>query len=71
MLGRKGSDDINDRNKISTEVQEEKFDCDLMLEGFSCYLRYKTKEQAMGEGLGADRALYEAWYKVTRCFDKV
>ena len=53
-----------------SEVQEEKFDCDLMLEGFSCYLKYKTKEQAMGGGLGADHEIYEAWHKVTRCFIK-
>ena len=43
MLARKSFDDMNSRNKISTEVQE-KFDCDLMLEGFSCYQKYKTKE---------------------------
>ena len=49
-----------------SEVQEARFDCDLMLEGFSCYLKYKTKEQAMGGGLGADHEVYEAWYKVRR-----
>ena len=50
-----------------SEVQEQKFDVDLMLEGFSSFLKYRTQEQAAM--LLGDHEIYEAWYKV--CWEGV
>ena len=48
------------------EVQAQYFDVDLMLEGFSSFLKYRSKEIAlMLEGDHVrDDVIYEAWYKV-------
>ena len=46
-----------------SEVQQEKFDSNLMLEGFCSYLKYRTKEKAAG--MVGDHEVYEAWYKVS------
>jgi hypothetical protein len=45
-----------------SEVQEQKFDVDVMLKGYSCFLKYRTKEKA-AMTLG-DHDIYETWYKV-------
>ena len=45
-----------------SEVQEDQFDTDLMLDGYITYMKYKTKEQATV--VVADHDVYEAWYKV-------
>ena len=41
--------------------QAEKFHADLMLEGYTSYLKYLTKEKA--SMMVSDHEVYEAWYK--------
>jgi hypothetical protein len=56
------------------EVQAQYFDVDLMLEGYSCYMKYRSKEIASMLAGGHVRAdmrddiIYEAWYKVSLQF---
>ena len=45
-----------------SEVHEDRFDCDLMLDGYASYLKFKTKEQATV--VVGDHEVYEAWHKV-------
>ena len=49
-----------------SEVQAEKFeDVDTILEGYSSYLKFKTKEEE--EKMVGEHEIYEAWFKVTPC----
>ena len=41
--------------------QAEKFHADLMLEGYTSYLKYLTQEKA--SMMVSDHEVYEAWYK--------
>ena len=59
---------LNNMKKLLTdivynlpEVQQERFDVDLMLDGYCSYLKYRTKEQATI--CVNDHEVYEAWYK--------
>ena len=44
------------------EVQQRRFDSNLMLDGFCSYLKYRTKKATVMVG---DHEVYKVWYKVS------